>query len=57
MRRSSQQSLTRRHGAVDIDDDGNAAAARLGAQIGAEFRAAILGQDRGAILQQAVGVG
>ena len=57
MRRRGQQALAQRHRAVDVDDHGNAAPARLGAEIGAELRAAALGQDGVAILQQLVGVG
>ena len=56
MRRRGQQAFAQRHGAVDIDDDRNAAPARLDAEIGAEFRAAVLGQDRAAVLEQFVGV-
>ena len=57
MRRRGQQPLPQRHRAVDIDDDGNAAPRGFGAKIGAELGAAALGQDRGAVLQQRVGVG
>ena len=57
MRGRVEQPLAQRHRAIDVDDDGNAAPARLGAEIGAEFRAAALGQDRGAIVQQRLGVG
>ena len=47
MRGRGEQPFAQRHRAVDIDDDGDAAPARLGAEIGAEFRAAALGQDGG----------
>ena len=52
-----EQALAQRHRAIDVDDDGDAAPARLGAEIGAEFRAAALGQDGVAVVEQRVGVG
>src|SRR5713226_1566712 len=56
MRGGGEQAFSQRHGAVDIDDDRNAALAGLGAEIGAKLRAAILGQDSAAVLQQLVGI-
>ena len=57
MRRGVQQAFAQRHRAIDVDDHGNAAPDRLGAEVGAEFRAAALGQDGVAVLQQRVEVG
>src|ERR1700687_2230595 len=57
MRRGGEQSLPQRHRTIDIDDDGNSSPARLDAEIGAELRAAALGQDGVAVLQQLVGIG
>src|SRR4029077_19105063 len=57
MRGRVEESFAKRHRAIDVDDDGNAASPRLGAQIRAEFRAAALGENGRAILQQRVGRG
>ena len=45
------------HRAIDVDDHGNAAPDSLGAEISAEHRAAALGEDGGAVVQQRVEVG
>jgi hypothetical protein len=55
MRGGGEQTLAQRHGAVDIDDHGDAAADSLGAEIGAELGASAFGQHRGAVFQQHVG--
>ncbi len=55
MRRHVEQPLAQRHCAIDIDDHGDAAPARLGAKISTELRAAAFGQDSGAVVQQCLG--
>ena len=45
MCRGVEQALAQRHRAIDVDDHGNAAPDRFGAQVGAEFGAAAFGED------------
>ena len=57
VRGRGQKSFPQRHRAVGVDDHGDAAPARLGAEIDAEPGAAALGQDGAAILEQRVDIG
>ena len=51
MRGRSQKSFAQRHGAVDINDDRDAAPPCLDAEIGTEFRATALDQDGAAVIR------